>query len=106
MEGSQGTAIVTGPITQELISHRSTVIITVAYNEVYTVKISASNCVGSSGNARASLFEGKPIGNIFFAVSSLLIDSTLYILSLVNKCSDNFLMGIHINTVHCNIVVP
>lgn len=53
------TITVSGPTMQELISLGPTANITVVYNEMYTVNVRASNCVGSSGSATANIFEGK-----------------------------------------------
>ena len=53
------TITVTGPTIQELTSLRPTANITVVYNEMYTVNVRASNCVGSSTSATASIFQGK-----------------------------------------------
>ena len=53
------TITVTGPTMQELTSLGPTASTTVVYNEMYTVNVRASNCVGSSGSATANIFEGK-----------------------------------------------
>lgn len=53
------TVTMTGPTMQELTSLGPTTTITVVYNEMYTVNVRASNCVGSSGSATANVFEGK-----------------------------------------------
>ena len=53
------TVTVTGPTMQELTSLGPTATITVVYNEMYTVNVRASNCVGSSGSATANISEGK-----------------------------------------------
>ena len=53
------TITVTGPNMQEQTSNGTTATITVVYNELYTVNISARSCAGSSGSATASIFEGK-----------------------------------------------
>ena len=62
---SRGTSVdnytitVTGPTMQELISLGPTANIIVVYNEMYTVNVRASNCVGSSTSATANIFQGK-----------------------------------------------
>ena len=53
------TITVTGPTMEALTSLGPTATITVVYNEMYTVNVRASNCVGSSGSATANISEGK-----------------------------------------------
>lgn len=66
------TITVTGPTLQELTSHETAATITVEYNEMYTVNISARNCAGSSGSATASIFEGKGTLNDFPVQNNML----------------------------------
>ena len=53
------TITVTGSTVQELTSLGPTANITVVYNEMYTVNVRASNCVGSSTSATTNIFQGK-----------------------------------------------